>query len=55
MNVILNDILKVQYQRFLDGKIIKFKNGIEHLVTTGFSPVSLSVFKKHMKKEGVEI
>jgi len=56
----VNQSLNIQFRenqrkKFDDGKIVKYKDGNEYLVSPGFTAVNLSVFKASCKSIGMSI
>ena len=48
-------IYENQVKRFRNGKIVEWTDGGEYLISPGYPPVSLSVFKSYVKSYGPEI
>ena len=54
MNTVLNEILKKQYKRLINGNVIVI-NKVEYLVSKGFTTITMKCYLEFMKRNGVDI
>jgi len=54
MNEVLNNIVKRQYKRYINGHVESIR-GTAYLVSKGFVTIEFSTFVTYMKRNGVEI